>query len=376
MLLRNTESDYGAITKTLHWLTAIGLIGLIAAGLYMTDMPNGADKMKVYALHKSFGICVLALTFLRILWHVISKRPRSVETLAPLEKVTSKALHTVFYGFLIALPLSGLLMSSAKSFPVSFFGLFTMPNLISPDEIAASFFHDFHVYMAYVLIAAVALHIAGALKHFFIDHDRVLPRMLPLLAVFLVISVPAQAKQWILKPGADSSITFKAKQMGAEFEGRFRLFVTKIEFDPDNLPASHVTVDIDLSTVDTKSAERDDALRGKEWFDISAAQMAKFETTKITKTGEGAYLAEGSLTIRGVTVPVSLPFTLVMQAKDSDKELIATMDGRVILDRNTFGLGGENWNDTSVIANEVPVSVHIVAKTVTETYRTHEKSKN
>src|SRR3972149_6101081 len=116
MPIKNPPAQYGAVTKSLHWITALLVILLLAAGLYMTGLPDSPDKLKIYGLHKAGGITVLALTFCRILWHVISKKPQPVETLKPWEKYLSQALHALFYVLLIALPLTGWLRSSAANF--------------------------------------------------------------------------------------------------------------------------------------------------------------------------------------------------------------------------------------------------------------------
>ena len=361
MPIKNTESQYGSVTKSLHWITALLVLVLLAVGLYMSDLPNSPDKLRIYGLHKSFGITVLTLTFCRILWHVISKKPGPVETLKSWEKHLSQALHVFLYLLLVAMPLTGWLMSSAGNFPVRPFGIFTLPNLVAPDKELMKFFKELHETIGTVIMVTVGLHIAGALKHYFLDKDIVLKRMLPALLLVL-FSAPALAAgvKWDVVP-EKSSITFKAKQLGAEFSGGFDRFTADIVFDPDNLAASAVKAEIDISSVNTQAADRDANIKGREWFDAAQFPVARFETTQIRKTGDKAYEASATLTIRDVTQPVILPFTLDIAAADSGKEPVAVMDGSVILDRSKFKLGSGSWADTSVIANEVPVYVHVTA---------------
>jgi cytochrome b561 len=360
MPIKNTESQYGSVTKSLHWITALLVIGLLAVGLYMSDLPTSPDKFKIYGLHKSFGITVLTLTLCRILWHVISKKPDAVATLKPWEKRLSKIIHAVLYISLIAMPLTGWLRSSAGNFPINVFGLFVLPHLISPDKELAEIFKELHESIGTVIMITVGLHIAGALKHYFLDKDIVLRRMLPALLLVL-FSAPAFAAgvKWDVMP-EKSSITFKAKQLGAEFGGSFDRFTADINFDPDNLSASAVHAEVDISSVNTQAADRDANIKGREWFDAAQFPVARFETTEIRKTGDRAYEASANLTIRDVTLPVILPFTLDIAA-ESGKESVAIMDGSVVLDRSKFKLGSGSWANTDVIANEVPVYIHVTA---------------
>ena len=179
MSVLNSKKAYGSVTKSLHWLTALLVIALLAVGLYMTDLPNSPDKFKIYAFHKSIGITVLTLTLLRVLWHRRSAKPEMVTTLGAMEKKLSKALHEVFYVLLAVMPLTGWALSSAVSFPVSFFGLFTLPPLLAPNKELVGLFKELHDDIGIALIVLVALHALASLKHHFIDKDAVLKRMLP-----------------------------------------------------------------------------------------------------------------------------------------------------------------------------------------------------
>jgi cytochrome b561 len=362
MTINNTQTRYGSVTKSLHWLTALLVIGLLAVGLYMADLPNSPDKLKIYGLHKSFGITVLSLTFCRILWHIISKKPGPVETLKPWEKHLSKALHAFLYIFLVAMPLTGWLRSSAGNFPVSFFGLFALPNLVAPDKEMTEIFKELHETIGTLIMITVGLHIAAALKHHFIDKDTVLKRMLPALLMVLIAS-PAFAAtvKWDVVP-EKSSLTFRARQLGAEFKGGFDRFTADIAFDPDNLADSAVKADVDVSSVNTQATDRDENLKSKDWFDVRQFPAARFETTAFRQTSEDTYEAPASLTIKNITLPVTLLFSLDFAEGDSGKDMIATADGSVTLDRSKFNLGGGGWKDAGVIANEVLVDIHIVAR--------------
>lgn len=176
---RNTPQNFGTLTKTLHWLMALLVIGLLGVGLWMEGIDDLPTKIKVFALHKSFGICVLALVFTRILWHIYSRKPGFVDGMKPWEKLAAQAAHIFLYIAMIGMPLSGWLMSSAKGYTVTVFFTFDLPNLIGEDKALGRLFGQTHELLGYALIAAVAVHIGAALKHHLINKDATLKRMLP-----------------------------------------------------------------------------------------------------------------------------------------------------------------------------------------------------
>ncbi len=363
MPLKNTETEYGAVTKTIHWTTAAIVLCLLPLGLFMGDIPDLGVKLTAYNLHKSFGITVLALMICRICWHVYNHRPDEVPTIKAWEKAGAAIVHYSLYVLLLAQPLTGWLLSSAGGRPVSVFGLFTLPDLVPADKAAKHIYASRHETIGYLIMAVVGLHIAAAIKHHFIDKDTVLKRMLPVIAfvTFALFATPAAAdvQQWSMIHGK-STITFSPKQMGEEFKGTFDTFSALIAFDPDNLAASKVAIDVQIGTAHTGAADRDENLKGKDWFNVAQFPDAKFETTAFHKTGDNAYTADGNLTIRNISLPVTLPFKLNIVTDSAGKET-ATMDGTVTLDRSKFKIGVGQWADTSVIANEVPVDIHVVA---------------
>ncbi|MCM2343168.1 MAG: cytochrome b [Alphaproteobacteria bacterium] len=176
---RNTAERYGAVAIGFHWIVAVLVITLLAVGLVMTDMKPGPDMFKIYATHKSIGIMVLGLVVLRLLWKLTNPRPASLPTHRTWERLLAKAVHLFLYFAIIAMPLSGWIMSSAKGFPVSVFGWFTLPDLVAPDKDLSKAANEFHELIAYTLIVAIVLHFSGALKHHLIDKDGTLRRMLP-----------------------------------------------------------------------------------------------------------------------------------------------------------------------------------------------------
>jgi cytochrome b561 len=179
MPLKNNSLVYGSIAKLFHWLMAILIIGLIIIGLIMADMDTSPDKLKLIGNHKAIGIIVLFLAVLRLVWKMRNQSPLMPNSLKQWQMKAAKGAHLLLYFFMFAMPLSGWAMSSAAGYPVSVFGLFTMPSLIEPSNELREFFGEMHEIMAFGLIATITLHVGAALQHHFIYKDNILRRMLP-----------------------------------------------------------------------------------------------------------------------------------------------------------------------------------------------------
>ncbi len=178
MALRSTPTGWGAVTRLFHWGMLLIYIGSISAGIYMTGMPLGPQKLKVYALHKSIGLTLLGLAVLRLLWRLGEQRPAQAPMPAWQTRV-SAATHALLYVLMLAIPLSGWLYNSAAGFPLQWFRLVNLPALAAADPALKALAHQLHVTGVVLLSALVVLHAAAALKHHLVDRDRTLVAMLP-----------------------------------------------------------------------------------------------------------------------------------------------------------------------------------------------------
>ena len=176
MHLKNSENRFGLIAILLHWIMAVLIIGLLGIGLYMVSLPIGFEKLKLYGWHKEYGFLVLGLVIFRLFWRLINITPHL--SLPWFEIIAARLMHWAFYGFMLAMPITGWLITSAAGLPASFFGLFVLPNLIAPNEEFRQFFELVHKWLGYGLIVAIFLHACAALKHHFIDKDDILKRMI------------------------------------------------------------------------------------------------------------------------------------------------------------------------------------------------------
>lgn len=170
---------YTKTAKALHWLMAILLFGLLALGFYMHDLPLSPDKLKLYSWHKWAGVTAFLLLAVRLLWRLTHRPPALPDSMPKLMQFAAHAGHLMLYGLMIAIPLSGWLMSSAKGFQTVYFGLLPIPDLLDKNKELGDLLALVHKSLNLLFVAVLAGHIGAALKHHFIDKDDILTRMLP-----------------------------------------------------------------------------------------------------------------------------------------------------------------------------------------------------
>ena len=171
--------QYTATAKSLHWLMAVMLFGLLALGLYMTNLPFSPEKLKLYSWHKWAGVTVFLLLLFRLLWRIKNPPPPLPESMPKALQLVAHAGHFGLYALMFAIPLSGWLMSSAKGFQTVYFGVLPIPDLIEKNKELGHLLAEVHETLSWLFIILLVGHIAAALKHHFIDKDDILIRMLP-----------------------------------------------------------------------------------------------------------------------------------------------------------------------------------------------------
>lgn len=171
-----------AYTRTaiaLHWLIALLILTALPLGLTMTGMDLSPLKLKLYAWHKWLGVTVFGLAVLRLLWRATHPPPPWPQTMPAWQRRAAQSVHWAFYVLMLATPLAGWLMSSAKGFQTVYLGVLPIPDLLAKDEELGRILAEVHEALAFALIALIVVHVAAALKHRFIDGDDILSRMLP-----------------------------------------------------------------------------------------------------------------------------------------------------------------------------------------------------
>ncbi|WP_041376796.1 cytochrome b [Polaromonas naphthalenivorans] len=182
-VLTTTPSRYHGVSMALHWVLALALVLMFGVGLYMADLPFSPLRLKLYNWHKWAGVVILALSLARLTWRLTHRPPalpRRIEAAMPAWQVRAyHATHGLLYALFFLVPLIGWAYSSAAGFSIVLFGVLPLPDFVAPDKALAALIKPWHEWSAFALAALVALHVAAALKHHWVDRDGLLQRMLP-----------------------------------------------------------------------------------------------------------------------------------------------------------------------------------------------------
>jgi cytochrome b561/polyisoprenoid-binding protein YceI len=409
MQARNTATTYGAVGKALHWATALLILTLLPLGFVAVEWPYDdsqalATKAWLFSLHKTLGVAVFFLALARIGWALTQPRPAPLHPDRRLETALAEGVHAALYVSLVAVPASGWVHHAAVTgfAPIWWpFGqtLPFVPQTPAVADAAASV----HALFTKLLIAALALHIAGALKHHLVDRDATLRRMLPGMrvataapahprrrhalataagAVALYAAAGAGAVALIPEGGDRSTalaqaaslaaeadaprawrveggeLTFTVAQMGSPVTGRFEGWSAAIAFDetPDETGA-HGAVEVIVPISGMTIGSVTEQARGPDFFDAEAFPTSRY-TARIEKAEDGSgYVARGVLALAGAEVPVDLPFTLDVV------DGAATAEGQVVVDRRSFGMG-ERYPDEATVGFSVTIDVSLRATRV------------
>lgn len=175
----DASTHYTRTAKSLHWLMALMIFGLLGLGFYMSDLPLSPQKLKLYSWHKWAGVTVFLLTLVRLAWRATHQPPLMPWQMSKLQQIAAHVGHVGLYLLMLAIPLSGWLMSSAKGFQTVWFGVLPIPDLLPKNKELGDLLLSIHQGLNLLLVVLLLTHIAAALKHHFIDRDDVLIRMLP-----------------------------------------------------------------------------------------------------------------------------------------------------------------------------------------------------
>ena len=388
-----TTTTYGTITKTFHWLTALLILTIIPLGVVANRLPYETNaqlafKAQLFSVHKTFGVIIFAVALARILWALTQTKPATLHPDRKAETFLADLVHWLLYISLVAVPLTGWIHHAATSgFAPIWLPIGQNLPLVPKDEGIAKLFAGLHWAWSKIMVASILLHVAGALKHHFIDKDATLKRMwfgtsqastaqqhkttrtAPFAAVSVYVVVTAigataglytpkstasqvalaqVASDWTVTEG---EIALTITQLGSPVTGRFDDWTAAITFDENAAGVlGDVTTTIAIGSLSLGSVTGQ-AL-GADFFNATGFPTATF-AAQITAEGD-AYLADGMLTIKDIAMPVSLPFTLVV---DGD---VAQMAGQVTIDRRTFAVG-QSMGDETNLAFAVDIAINLSA---------------
>lgn len=179
----DTQAQLHPLSRLLHWLVGLGFIILTGIGIYMANM----EAWNLYSIHKSLGIILFAVILLRVIWRFKQGWPKPVSQYKKVEQFLSKVVHWTLLVGTLAMPISGMLYSGLSGHGFDIFGWVLVDHIPDPNnpnevlprhEYFSALSEQTHEVLGYTLSFAIVLHIAGALKHHFVDKDRTLLRML------------------------------------------------------------------------------------------------------------------------------------------------------------------------------------------------------
>jgi cytochrome b561/polyisoprenoid-binding protein YceI len=388
MALTNTADAYGSVTKTFHWLTALLILtafplGLIANGWAQDTSDALGVKATLFTLHKTAGVMAFFTALARILWALTQPRPVHLHPERRVETFAAEMVHWLLYASMLIVPLSGWVHHAATTgFAPIWWPFGQSLPFVPEDATVAATAGAMHWLFTKILAASILLHVAGALKHHLIDRDATLQRMLPgrvaagapararhgvtPFAAALLIYVAAGAGALALVPSRDGTVPqlqavasdwqveqgtlgLTVRQMGSDVSGRFDDWTAAISFDAGT-GLGEVTVTVAIPSLSLGSVT--DQAMEPAFFNAEAHPTATF-AADIRPDGD-AYIAEGTLELKGATMPVTLPFTLTLEGD------LARMEGEAVLDRRAFDIGV--GQDDRTLGYEVVVPVTLAAR--------------
>lgn len=390
----NTTSTYGWVERAFHWSIALLIPTAIALGVMAYDAPYDTDaalarKAWLFSFHKTVGITILVVALARIAWALSQPRPAPLHPDRTLETFAASTVHWLLYGSLVLVPLLGWAHhATAEGFaPIWWpFGQ-SLPFLPKDPDLSAQL-ATLHMTFERVLVLALILHVAGTLKHVVIDRDSTFGRMwrgtdpgplagakghaAPLVAALVVwaaalgaglaigprtaVAVQAEAASvegastWTVEEGA---LSITVTQLGSAVTGQFADWQAAIDFDEAlRDDGTHGTVEVGVSTGSLTLGSVSQQATGPEFLAAGEFPQATFRAVLLPE-GEG-YVADGTFQLRGVEVPLRLPFTLEIEG---DR---AVMAGNAALDRRDFGMG-PTYPDESSVGFGVDIAVALTA---------------
>lgn len=385
-----TTTSYTLTARWLHWLIVAAIVlQYVLANL--ADVAAGESEtlrqLALLANHKSVGMTILVVAILRLAWRWRHPAPALPLHMGEWQRRAASLTHWSLYGCLLLLPTSGWLMSSASAYSVSWFNILPLPDLVGPDEQLTEQLKVVHEALAGCLFVLALLHIGAAIKHALWDRDDVLIRMTSWPAVVaaavvvvlgvvllqpsagptvaetpvdaehagveLSVAVDTNVPLWDVDYAA-SFIEFSGEQAGASFTGRWTDWQADIRFDREQLANSSAEVTIQTGAVSSDDDERDNTIRGIEFFDAASFATAKFSATDYHETGDG-FVAQGELQIKSLRLPVDFHFAVAQESAAN------VLTGTATIDRLAFNIGTGDWQDTTWVGQYVEVRVRVSA---------------
>jgi cytochrome b561/polyisoprenoid-binding protein YceI len=402
---------YTTVAIVLHWAIAIAILFQLVGGKWMVSAGAAAtgSVFTVFQIHKTVGLTILALTLARIIWRLANPAPALPDGMSRLERFAASVTHLGFYAFLIAVPLSGWAMASVSptGVPTFFLLLVSLPFAHLPllgdaglteRHTAEAFLKSVHYYLALAMGLLIVLHVAAALKHQFIAKDNLIARMIisarsapnsiakasvggiavAAALVFLVggiawgigqsmtyqsatvVDGAGQAdtglapNAWVIDHAA-SSLGFTITYTGNDVAGTIGGWSGDILFDPNDLESARASITIDMTSVSLGDATLQAQASGGDGFDLANHATATYQANQFARADDGRYLADGTLTLRGVSIDVPLSFTF------EETDGVASVVGSASVNRLDFGIGAVGAANEAWLLYRVDIAFDLTA---------------
>lgn len=390
----NSPTAYGEVSKVFHWVTALLILTLIPLGIIAEELPYDtgealALKAQVFSVHKTLGVLVFFVALARILWALTQARPGLLHTDRKAEAFLATVVHWVLYLSIVLVPLSGWLHHAATDgFAPIWWPFGQSLPFVAKSETVSHVFGAWHWVLTKVLIGALILHVLGAVKHHVIDNDGTLRRMwfgasgavgtghhpksgavagVGIYAVALVLAtvlglsgsdereggntqLTAAPSPWTVQEG---SIGLTVQQLNSAVSGQFGQWSAVIEFVETPVDGRHGRAEVSIAVDSLTLGSVTSQAIGPDFMQAEAHPVATF-MADLVPAPEGTYLAVGSLTLAGATVPVEMPFDLTIEGDT------AHAVGQVVLDRRSFNIG-EKYPDEGTVGFGATVTIDVTA---------------
>lgn len=376
---------YGNVAVVFHWLIALAIIGLLIVGKVMTGMaPDEPLRFVLTQWHKTFGILVLLLSVLRLLWRLGHAAPAHPAGAPGWEKLAASATHGLMYLLMFAIPVSGWILVSASPLGIDtlLFNRIEWPHIAwfanhADKADIAERFEEVHELAANLLIVLLLMHVGAALKHHLIDKDDVLTRMRPrwsegdfrrTVGGFFLAAVAIAVAMGFYSQGAgrvpplvagSSQVQFVAMVASEETRGQFPATEVTANWNADDPSSGDIAAVVQTAGVATGNFQVDGSLPDPDWFDVENHPEARFQSTSITPAEGGTYDVEGELTIKGVTQPVQFSMSVAPAPVTGDADADPTTSvasGQFVVNRLDFGLGADSQPNEDSVAFDVTIA--------------------
>jgi len=374
-MTKSAVTRYNNIAISFHWLMALLIVGMLIGGKVMVSLDEtSAIRFWMTQWHKTFGILILLLAVLRLLWRLSHRSPTHPENAPAWEHFAANVSHIVLYALLFIAPISGWMLVSVSPLNIDtfLFNVIPWPHLpwltdLADKESAEHLLAEIHEIATGILIFLLLVHIAGALKHHLIDKDNVLTRMLPnreartgrsmfgMLAALVLGSMVAVFGYSSMNPSVslkagDSAVSAIATVTGDLTTINFTESTVTTSLSEDAGAENSLEAVVNTAALASENQQVQSSLPDADWFNSDEYPQASFESTLIEAKGNGLFSVTGNLSIKGIDQTQQFD----LQITDENGQKLAK--GEFTIDRTSYQLGLDSQPNSEYVKNDVIIA--------------------